>query len=151
MIEKKLKKLRHWFSEKSHLIELYFKNKNGQKLICNMGEIYFAKIGINIGAEIDKHRPVLIFQGNNHFVRNSDLIFVFPITSSTEKKKYKVLFDKRDVVGRRLEAGGILIQQGKSISKTRLLWKMGILNNKKLKEVKNTFENFLYKNTTLEP
>ena len=149
MFNQKIIKLDSWFIEKKKLAKLYFDNRRRSKLICKMGDIYFTKIGVNIGSEIDKHRPVLVFQGNDFYLRNSDSVFIFPLTSKTKQRKFQVIFQKEDVVGN-LKDGCILISQGKVISKIRLVKKLGKLNHNKLKEVKNVFEKFLYKNTPLQ-
>ena len=145
----KLNKLENWFQEKIKLIELYFNNKHAKTLLCNMGDVYFAKIGINIGDEVDKHRPVLVFQSNDWYVKSSGVVFVFPITTNVNKVKYRVFFDENDVSGP-IKNGAILIQQGKTISKFRLIYKIGKMRQVKLKEVKQEFENLLYKNTPLQ-
>jgi mRNA-degrading endonuclease toxin of MazEF toxin-antitoxin module len=141
MLEKKLNDLKKWFNEKMQLIKLSFKFKTKRKrLICKMGDIYFAKIGINIGSEIDKHRPVLDFQGNDYFARNSDLVFVFPITTNMTKSKFKVNFQRNDLLAGHLRPGSVLIFQGRTISKVRLVNKMAVLSGEKLKDIKNEFD-----------
>lgn len=149
MIKTKLAKLQIWFQEKRFLITIYFKLQKKRKLICKMGDIYFAKLGINIGAEIDKHRPVLVFQGHDYYLRNSDLVFVFPLTTNNQGRRFKVLFSQHDLIGN-VKEGGILLYQGRAISKSRLVKKMGQMKQEKLKEIRKEFEKFLYKNTPLE-
>ena len=152
-MDQKLKNLKHWFEEKIQLIELYFQQKNKKnKLICKMGEVYFAKMGTNVGAEIDKNRPVLVFQGNDRKVKNLDVVFVFPITSNLREGAFRVPFSEEDIEGiQKIRPGSILIYQGRIISKCRLIHRMGTLSDSILQQVKLGFEKWLYKNTTLEP
>lgn len=151
MIQNKLYKLQVWFQEKKLLIRVYFTSQRKRRLICKMGEIYFAKLGVNIGAELDKHRPVLVFQGYDYFLRNSDLVFIFPLTTNAKPGKFKVFFNQNNIVKGNIKEGAILIYQGRAISKTRLVRKLGELSKEKLKEVQKQFELLLYKNTPLQP
>jgi len=150
MIKTKLTKLQVWFKEKSFLITIHFKTKIRKRLICKMGEVYFAKLGINVGAEIDKHRPVLIFQGHDYYLRNSDLVFVFPLTTNSKRRKFKILLQQSDIIKGKIKEGGILLYQGRMISKTRLVKKMGEISLEKLKEIQKEFDKLLYKNTPLQ-
>ncbi len=151
MLEEKLNRLRKWFVEKTDLIEQYFNEKEKSKMLaCRMGEIYFAKIGVNVGAEMDKHRPVLVCQGEDLYLKKSDMVFVFPITGNTEKKKYKVLFDQEDIQWGHVQKGGVLVQQFRSISKFRLERKIGKMKIEKMQEIQAMFKKCLYKNTPLQ-
>jgi mRNA-degrading endonuclease toxin of MazEF toxin-antitoxin module len=150
-LEDKLLLLKKWWFEKIVLIKTFYKNKNKKiKLSFNMGDIYFAKMGVNIGAEIDKNRPVLIFQGIDYFLDQSDMIFVFPITSNRKNRKYSISFSEIDLINKKLKIGSILLQQGRFISKLRLVHKIDKLKEPKLKEIKIKFEKLLYKNTPLK-
>jgi len=150
MIELKLTELKIWFDEKALLIERYFQDISKPKITCAMGEIYFAKMGINVGYEIDKYRPVVVFQGTDYYIKNSNMVFIFPITTNLDKKKYKVFFNNSDFLSGNIREGGILIQQGRSISKTRLVKRLGKMKKSKLLAIKAEFEKLLYKNTPLQ-
>ena len=54
------------------------------KRILKKGEIYFTRLGKNIGSEYNKIRPCLIFR-NNKFV-NSSTVLVIPLSKKTSEK-----------------------------------------------------------------
>ncbi len=152
-LKQKLKALERWFSEKSHLISLtyfYSRRRSFHPLMPRMGDVYLAKLGINVGSETNKLRPVLVFQGKDKYLRFSGTVFVFPISSNIEKKRCRVLFEEDDVEAGRVKQGSILVQQGRTISTFRLGHKMGRIKIKKLIEIKHMFNKFLYKQTPLE-
>ena len=150
MINAKIEALKKWFQEKKLLIHKFFMKHKKISFSCYMGDIYFAKIGVNLGREIDKHRPVLVFQANTHYHHYDDMVFVIPITTTLSHKKYCVYFDKNDLESGFLQPGKILLRQSRHISKIRLLYKMGVLKKSKLQEIQIKFEQLFYKNTTLE-
>ncbi len=64
-----------------------FKNQNLKNVFKN--NLYWAYIGCNIGCEIEKLRPVLIWK--EHINKNNpddNSFFVFPISSKIPSKKY---------------------------------------------------------------
>ena len=64
-------------------------NKDSFVQVISKFNVYFAYCGTNIGSEIDKLRPVLIWKqhvNKNNSADNS--YFVFPISSKKAKKKY---------------------------------------------------------------
>ena len=148
-LEKKIEFLKKWFEKKEKLAMRYFeKQKEKSKPYVKAGDIYHADLGVNIGDEIDKSRPVLIFQGNDYYLRNSNLVFVIPITSNTQSKPYRINFNDHDlIINEGLSEGTILIQQARAISKTRLLDFRGRLNEKKMLEIGDMFIEFITKNT----
>ena len=150
-LAQKLQRLEKWFFEKAHLIRIAA-NKVGSTIPLRprMGDVYLAKLGTNVGHETDKMRPVLVFQGIDRYIRISQTVFVFPITSNAEKRKYRVLFSESDVESGVIFPGSILIQQGRTISTFRFDRKIGRLQKKKLLEVRKAFDELLYKNTPLE-
>ncbi|PCI25388.1 hypothetical protein COB57_01530 [Candidatus Peregrinibacteria bacterium] len=158
---KKLQSLFSWTHTKSLLIEghhLEQKNKTShfsRLPFCSMGDIYYAKIGVNIGWEIDKTRPVIIFQGKDRFLKNSGTIFIFPITSKIKMFDYRISFDQHDIHNNEkdinIHPSQILLTQGRCISRIRLGQKIGTLSECKLREIQSQFNLFLYKNTPLHP
>lgn len=150
LLETKVRALKIWFEEKIFLITMSFLHDFQRKLVCRMGDVYFMKIGVNIGDEIDKHRPVLIFQGQDWYIKNSRMVLAIPITSNTTKKKYGVTFGSNDIESGSLSTGTILVQQVRALSKVRLQRKIARFKIHKLIEVRGVFEKFLYKNTPLE-
>ena len=91
-----------------------------------------------------------LYWSNDWYLKKSDLVFVFPITSNVKHKKYSTSFLAQDLSSGKMHPGSILIQQGRAISKFRLGRKIARLKVTKLKEVKNKLTIFLYKNTPLE-
>jgi len=149
-LEEKIEALKIWFQKKSSFINIYWKNKKKCKrpIRCKMGDVFWADLGINIGAEIDKARPVVVFQGKNRWLDGSDTVFVFPITSNLSIKKFKILIDS-SAVGN-LKAGGILLDQGRVISKTRLQKYFGRLDSKILESMALEFQNFCFRGTDIQ-
>ena len=115
-----------------------------------MGDVYMAKLGINVGHETDKLRPVLVIQGNDKYLLFSEAVFVFPISSNKHSRKYRLSFSHDDIEIGKVQPGTILIQQGRTISTFRLGHKLGRMKMCKLREVQRKFEKLLYKNTPLE-
>ena len=116
----------------------------------SMGEIYYAYLGMNIGSEIDKERPVLIFQGNDRFIKGSNMALVIPITSNTKIRPYRVAICSGDVSDNQgIATGSVLIQQIRSISKARLTIFKGRLSENKIREVAIGLNDLLYKDIPL--
>jgi len=148
----KIKYILGWTRKKIELNEMYFNQKpdNLGKPYVLMGDIYHAYLGTNVGAEIDKGRPVLVFQGNDRYLRQSNLVFVIPITSNTKTGSYKVQINASEILDNNgVKDSTILIQQARSISKNRLDEFKGKLSDKKLVEVSIQLNLFLYKETPL--
>src|SRR3989344_3236104 len=76
----KIKHILSWTKIKTELNEQYYNQsiQDISKPHAIRGDIYFAYLGTNVGAEIDKGRPVLIFQNDNRYIRQSNLVLVFP-------------------------------------------------------------------------
>lgn len=148
----KIKYILSWMKIKAELNEKYFNQDTNDtsKPYAVKGDIYFAYLGVNVGAEIDKSRPVLVFQNDDRYIRQSNLVSVFPITSNAKVGLYKVIINNNDITnGSELMEGSILIQQIRSISKNRLSRYMGKLSDEKLKEVIEKSNIYLYKKTPL--
>ncbi len=68
--------------------ELKFLPKNKLKYILK-NNVYWAYLGCNIGSEIEKLRPVLVWKkSENMNDNNENSYFVFPISSKIPKQKY---------------------------------------------------------------
>lgn len=135
MLEQKIEFLQQWFRKKTNLINVFFgSSKNEQCLpICYTGDIYYAYLGVNIGTEIDKTRPVLIFQSRH--LRRSKNVIVLPLTTNLQDDSLSVLIDKSDLQFGSIQKSKIVVTQIKSISKTRLTNKIAKLNKDKLESV----------------
>lgn len=101
------------------------------------GEIYFA----NLGVEKEKTsvqkglRPCLIVQNNigNKF---SGTVIVAPITSKQKKKDLKVHIELEKDKNNGLETNSVvLLEQLKTIDKSSLYKKIGVINNQDLKNI----------------
>lgn len=148
----KIKYILSWTRKKIELNEMYFNQKTESlgKPYVSMGDIYHAYLGTNVGAEIDKGRPVLVFQGNDRYLRQSNLVFIIPISSNPRTGSYKVVIKVGDVIENiGIKDSTIMIQQARSISKNRLDEYKGKLSDEKLKEVSMELNKFLYKDTPL--
>jgi mRNA-degrading endonuclease toxin of MazEF toxin-antitoxin module len=139
LLLEKIKYILSWTRKKVELNEMYSnqKTEDAGKPYVNMGDIYFAYLGTNIGAEIDKGRPVLVFQNSNdRYIRQSNMVLTIPISTNTKSTPYKVIIKPEDIIENNgVEESAILIQQIRSISKNRLWKYKGRLNSFKLEEV----------------
>jgi len=77
------KQLLNWMRKKVEIIEAYvIKGAENQSMpYVTAGEIYYAQLGENIGSEIDKNRPVLIFQTDDRYIRMSNMAVIIPYKS----------------------------------------------------------------------
>lgn len=85
MLSEKLIRLIEWMSSKA---EIKFLHRN---LIPNIykNDVYFANLGCNVGCEMEKERPVLIWKEHRNLDNYSDSSFyVFPITSKHQRRNY---------------------------------------------------------------
>ncbi len=98
------------------------------------GEIYLVSLDPTVGSEIKKTRPALIIQ-NDVGNKYSPLTIIGPITSTPKKKIYptqvsvateKTGLDSNSVV---------LLDQIRTVDKSRLVRKLGALSRGKMKEV----------------
>ena len=147
------KQLLSWTRKKVEIIEAYiFRDKKSQNLpYVSAGEIYYAHLGVNIGSEMDKERPVLVFQTDDKFVRHSNMAVIIPITSNTTVRPYRILISPLDIEDNHdITESSILVQQIRSISKARLSQLRGKLSKSKLDQVALEVNKLLYKSTPLQ-
>ncbi len=149
----KIKNILDWTRKKVELNESYFSKKRESlgKPYASMGDIYYAYLGTNIGAEIDKARPVLVFQNDDRYLKQSNMVFIIPISSNTKLTPYKVIITPSHVCQSNEinRDSAVIIQQSRSISKNRLHKYIGSLSPEKIKEVALELKNFLYKDNPL--
>lgn len=116
-------------------------NKGGRiYLVVNLGDIYYAKL-YGVGSEQKGLRPVLVIQNNvgNKF---SPTTVIIPITSKLDKAnlpthvllKYTSGLKKMSVV---------LVEQIRTIDKSRLLEKITTIDSKDLARVKKAVKHNL--------
>lgn len=85
MMPEKMIKLLTWNIKK---LELKFK-MSVKNLSIMKYNVYFAYLGTNIGAEIEKLRPVVVWKMHeNSQNANANIYYVFPISSKVPKKDY---------------------------------------------------------------
>jgi mRNA-degrading endonuclease toxin of MazEF toxin-antitoxin module len=149
----KIKNILSWTRKQVELNELYYSQEKEtiSKPHVLMGDIYYAYLGTNIGAEIDKGRPVLVFQNDSRYIRQSNLVFVIPISSNIKPNPYKVIINLTVIIlNEGIKDSSIIIQQARSISKNRLHKYKGHLSEEKIKEVAVKLTLFLYKDNPLQ-
>ena len=91
-----------------------------RKLIerCYQFDVYFAYLGVNVGNEIEKLRPVVIWKQHINKTNPKDTsYYVFPISSKTSNKKYYYNVEI-DING---EKNYVKINDGKRISSLRII------------------------------
>lgn len=85
-LAEKIIRLLNWNEKKR---ELKFDTNLPQMVQCMKYGVYFAYLGTNVGSEINKLRPVIVWkqhQSSNNPLDNS--YFVFPISSKIPRKEY---------------------------------------------------------------
>ena len=141
-----------WMHKQLELVEAYSLRpiEDQGKPYVTKGEIYYAHLGNNIGSEIDKQRPVLIFQNNDRFIRQSNLAVIIPISSNNKVRPYRIPLRVNDIIDNQgITDSSIIVQQIRSISKARLSQLKGRLTAQKLEEVSGEVQRLFYKNTPL--
>lgn len=97
------------------------------------GEVYWVKLDPVIGSEISKTRPAVVIS-NDTGNRYSDRVIVAPLTSKGFDKVYP--FEVKITAGDNIsDASKILLDQIRTIDKSRLGKKIGMLSHKKMEEV----------------
>ena len=143
MLERKIQFLVEWFNLKKKLISLFFQKPSEYQRMpfCKTGDMYYAYLGVNIGNEIDKKRPVLVYQSRK--MLTSHLVLVIPITSKIKNGIFHVLFETNDIIGKKIDPGTMLIDQMRIISKQRLENKIGVISKEKIMQVKGVVQKIL--------
>jgi mRNA interferase MazF len=103
--------------------------------IPQRGEIWSCNFGTNVGSEINKVRPCLIFQ-NNKGNKHSRTTIVIPITSREKRQPMHVELAEGYVVDSAQGVYGcVLTEQIKAVSKARLLHRIGRLSVEAMEKV----------------
>ena len=101
--------------------------------MIQQGEIYLADLNPTKGSEQKGIRPVIIISGNS-LNNSANIVIVFPITTQTKNYFGDVVIEPN--IENNLEnISEILVSQIRTISKERLLKKIGIINNKEIKQL----------------
>lgn len=98
------------------------------------GDTYLVKLDPTVGSEITKTRPALIIQ-NDIGNKYSPLTIVAPITSKPRKKRYptEVWITARESGLK--EDSIVLLNQIRTIDKSRLVKKLGVLSPTRMADV----------------
>ena len=90
-------------------------------------EIYLVKLNPTIGSEIQKTRPCIVISPNEMNVLKT--VIVAPMTSKGFDFVFrpKIRFEKKD--------GLVLLDQIRTVDKTRLVKKLGIVNKKTSQDI----------------
>lgn len=114
------------------------------------GDIWFVDLGINVGSEMDKVRPVVVVSANDSFNYFSKLITVIPITHSV--CKYPSQFHvapsnfimKEEAHPNDTPISGVAkAEQIRAVSKGRFLHRMGKLSDDGIADLKVALRNHM--------
>lgn len=98
------------------------------------GEVYLVNFDPVIGAEIRKTRPALILQ-NNIANRHSPLTIVSAITSQYEPPLYPTEVELKRGDGGTSKDSVVLLNQIRSVDKTRLVRRLGMVRTDTMRQV----------------
>ena len=110
-------------------------------MIVKLGDIFYAILPYGIGSEQHGIRPVLIVQ-NNIGNKYSPTTVVIPITSSLIKKDIPTHVVLKNTKGLK-KMSVALVEQIRTIDKSRLLEKITTIDLKDLEQVKKAIKNNL--------
>lgn len=144
VIPEKMLRLLFWNQKKK---SLKFDTLSPQMPTCNQYGIYFAFLGTNVGSEINKLRPVLVWkthESSNNILDNS--YYVFPISSKIPNRNY--YYNVQIIVNGKPNV--IHINDGKRISGLRILkplnddatGKMYVLSQADREQVKQAIKKY---------
>ena len=102
------------------------------------GDIFYADLSPVVGSEQDGIRPVIIIQ-NNLGNKYSPTVIVLPITTQIKSNLPTHIPIKKGKSGL-LKDSVILIEQVRTIDKSRLKEKVGAIDGKTLENVKNALK-----------
>ena len=105
-------------------------------LVINQYEVYLVDLDPTQGSEIQKTRPCLVISPNemNHFINT---IIIAPMTTKSHKypTRIEINFENKN--------GWIVLDQIRTIDKSRLIKKMGKIDKKTIQKVKDTLKEML--------
>lgn len=103
------------------------------------GDIYYADLNPSVGSEQGGIRPVLIIQ-NNIGNRYSPTLIVAAITSCNEKTRLPTHVPVGSTIGRLYKGATVLLEQMRTIDRTRLRERLGALESSDMEAVNNALE-----------
>ena len=107
-------------------------------MVVKRGDVFYADLSPVIGSEQDGIRPVVIIQ-NNLGNKYSPTVIVLPITTKFKSNLPTHIPIKKGKAGL-LKDSVILIEQVRTLDKSRLKERIGSLDNKTLEKVKNALK-----------
>jgi mRNA interferase MazF len=105
------------------------------------GEIWVANFEATVGHEQAGRRPALILSSDNFNRSAAGLVFGLPLTTRDRKLYFHVQLQKGE--GGTSETSFILCDQGRTLSKERLLQRLGAVSPQILKAVADRLRLFL--------
>lgn len=116
----------------------------------NYGEVWYVNLGVNVGTELDKSRPVIIVSSDSAFNHNSKVATVVPVTTSRLMFESQFELDESNFIqkegafNRDKPVSGIAkVEQIRTVSKGRFYHKLGSLNEKGLAQLKDAITNHI--------
>lgn len=113
--------------------------KNQQEIILHRGEVYLVCFDPSIGSEIQKMRPAVIVQ-NDIANKYSDVTIVAAITSDVGNKLYPTEVTLDAPEGGVAKKSIILLNQLRTIDKSRLLKRIGKITKNTLQKTDRALE-----------
>ena len=105
-------------------------------MVINQYDVYLVNLDPTQGSEIQKTRPCLVISPNemNHFINT---IIIAPMTTKSHKypTRIEINFENKN--------GWIVLDQIRTIDKSRLIKKMGKIDKKTIQKVKDTLREML--------
>ena len=105
-------------------------------MVINQYEVYLVDLDPTQGSEIQKTRPCLVISPNemNHFIKT---IIIAPMTTKSHNypTRIEINFENKN--------GWIVLDQIRTIDKSRLIKKMGKIDKKIIQKVKDTLREML--------
>lgn len=106
------------------------------------GEIWHVSfLGVTIGHEYKRNRPVLIVQESG--LDKSSVVTIVPLTSNLKNKEVIDVLAKKDDENKLFQDSVIKIQHLRGFDKRRFLKRIGKVDDKLMKAVKNSLSRHL--------
>ncbi len=105
-------------------------------MVINQYEIYLVDLDPTKGHEIQKTRPCLVISPNemNHSIST---VIIAPMTTKSHPFPTRIELEFNN------KTGWIVLDQIRTIDKTRLIKKMGKIENKQIQQVKDVLKEML--------
>ncbi|OJF75588.1 MAG: growth inhibitor PemK [Treponema sp. CETP13] len=105
-------------------------------MVINQYEVYLVDLDPTKGSEIQKKRPCLVISPNemNHYINT---VIIAPMTTKSHNYPTRVELKFKD------KQGWIVLDQIRTIDKSRLIKKMGKTEKKTIVKVKNILREML--------